>query len=104
MAQHAVPIKATFDASGRRLAGRPRFGSLRQRAPPVCPTTKIISLVTQDRLDVINGKVTSDYVILFFSSEDIVYAKYGDLPAGYDPATNAASFRGPLRPQPTRFP
>jgi hypothetical protein len=65
MAQHAVPIKATFDASGRRLAGRPRFGSLRQRAPPVCPTTKIISLVTQDRLDVINGKVTSDYVILF---------------------------------------
>jgi hypothetical protein len=46
----------------------------------------------------------SGYVILFFSSEDMVFAEYGDLSAGYDPAMKTASFRGPLRPQPTRFP
>lgn len=35
-------------------------------------------------------------MILAFSETDWVYARYTDISAGFDPATNTASFGGPL--------
>jgi hypothetical protein len=60
------------------------------------PNGKTLAVATRDHLDAINGRVTSDYVVLLFSETDWVYAEYSDIPAGYDPATNIASFGGPL--------
>jgi hypothetical protein len=61
------------------------------------PNGKVIGIATRDHLNVITGTVSSDYVTLAFSETDWVYAEYDNIPAGYDPATNTASFGGPLK-------
>lgn len=58
---------------------------------------KVVAIATRDHLDTVAGTISADYVTLIFSDADRVYAAYEDIPAGYDPATNTASFGGPLR-------
>jgi len=58
---------------------------------------KVIGIATRDHLNAVAGTISSDYVTLVFSDADRVYAEYENIPAGYDPATDTASFGGPLR-------
>ena len=97
MAGEAVPINATFgigwtpvnwenpaDRITESLGASGRAGGV------------VIGVATRDHLNTITGRISSDYVILAFSDTDWVYAQYADIPAGYEPATNTASFVGPL--------
>ncbi len=61
------------------------------------PNGHVIGIATRDHLDAVNGRITSDYVMIAFSATDWVYARYDHIPAVYDPATNTASFFGPLQ-------
>jgi len=60
------------------------------------PNGKVLGIATRDHLDAVNGRITSDYVMIVFSDADWVYAQYTGIPAVYDPETNTASFFGPL--------
>jgi hypothetical protein len=61
------------------------------------PNGKVLGIATRDHLDAVNGRITSDYVTIVFSATDWVYAQYTNIPAVYYPATNTASFFGPLK-------
>ena len=61
------------------------------------PNGKVLGIATRDHLDAVNGRITSDYVMIVFSDTDWVYAKYTNIPAVYHPETNTASFFGPLQ-------
>lgn len=58
---------------------------------------KVLQIASRDHLDAVNGRIRSDYLVIAFSATDWVYAAYTDIPARYDPATNTASFFGPLQ-------
>jgi hypothetical protein len=97
-ASGSVPINATFgiqwnivnwdDPSNRITESLGAAG---------LPNGQVIGLVSRDHLDALNGRITSDYVIIAFSDVDRVYAAYNDITATYDPQTNTASFFGPVR-------
>lgn len=96
-AQEAVPINATFGIQWTPVD----WSALTNRITETTGAAglsngKVIGIATRDHLNALEGKITSDYVILFFSATDLVYAEYTDIPAGYDPATDTASFGGPL--------
>ena len=61
------------------------------------PNGKVLGIATRDHLDAVNGRITSDYVMIVFSGTDWVYAQYTSIPAVYYPETNTASFFGPLQ-------
>ena len=97
VAQEAVPVNATFGFQWTPVDWSTPVRVTATEGAAGLPNGTVISIVTQDRLDIIEGHVTSDYMILFFSPSDVVYAMYDRIPAGYDPATGTASFEGPLR-------
>lgn len=97
LAREAVPINATFGFQWTPVDWSTPVRVTATEGAAGLPNGTVISIVTQDRLDIIEGHVTSDYVILFFSPSDLVYAMYDRIPAGYDPATDTASFEGPLK-------
>jgi hypothetical protein len=96
LAQQAVPINATFGFQWTPVDWSTPVRVTATEGAAGLPNGTVISIVTQDRLDIIEGHITSDYVILFFSPSDVLYAMYDRIPAGYDSATDMASFGGPL--------
>ena len=83
VAQEAVPINATFGFQWTPVDWSTPVRVTSTEGAAGLPSGAVISLVTQDRLDIIAGNVTSDYAILFFSPTDIVYAAYDKIPAGF---------------------
>lgn len=96
LAQEAVPINATFGFQWTPVDWSTQIRVTATEGAAGLPNGTVISIVTQDRLDIIAGHITSDYVILFFSPADVVYAMYDRIPAGYDAATDTASFGGAM--------
>lgn len=97
LAQESVPINATFGFQWTPVDWSTPVRVTETVGAAGLPNGSVLSLVTRDRLDIIAGNVTSDYVVLFFSASDIVYARYDSIPAGYDPVTDTASFGGPMK-------
>ena len=97
MAQEAVPINATFGFQWTPVDWSTPVRVTSTEGAAGLPNGKVVAILTQDRLDIIQGHITSDYVILVFSPSDVVYAMYDKIPAGFDPATNTASFGGPMQ-------
>ncbi len=96
LAREAVPINATFGFKWTPVDWSTPVRVTATEGAAGLANGTVISIVTQDRLDIIEGHVTSDYVILFFSPSDVIYAMYDGIPAGYDLATGTASFEGPV--------
>lgn len=97
VAGEAVPINATFGIQWTPVD----WSNLTDRVTETAgaaglPNGTTLAIVTRDHLNALEGKVSSDYVIIAFSAADWVYARYENLPAGYNPTTNTASFGGPL--------
>lgn len=98
LAGEAVPINATFGIQWTQID----WNNLEDRITETMgaaglPNGKVIGIATRDHLNVPAETISSDYVTLYFSATDWVYAEYEDIPAGFDPATNTASFGGPLK-------
>jgi len=98
LASEAVPVNATFGIQWTPVDwNNPADRITETLGAAGLPNGKTIGIATRDHLNVITGKITSDYVTLVFSDTDWVYAKYENIPAGFDPSTNTASFGGPLQ-------
>lgn len=98
MADHAVPINARFGIQWTPVDWSVITDRVTESMGAAgLPNGKVISITSRDHLDAVNGRITSDYVIIAFSPSDWVYARYTDIPAVYFPATNTASFYGPLQ-------
>jgi len=97
IAGEAVPVNATFGIGWEPVDWTdPADRVTESLGAAGLPGGGTVGIATRDHLDTVTGRITSDYVILAFSDADWVYARYADIPAGYDPATNTASFAGPL--------
>lgn len=97
IAGEAVPINATFGIQWTPVDWTNPADRITESMGAVgLPNGRTIGIATRDHLDTINGRISSDYVTLMFSESDWLYAEYTSIPAGYDPATNTASFGGPL--------
>ena len=97
MADHAVPINARFGIQWTPVDWSVITDRVTESMGAAgLPNGKVIGIATRDHLDAVNGRITSDYVIIAFSPSDRVYARYTGIPAVYFPATNTASFYGPL--------
>jgi hypothetical protein len=92
----SVPINATFGFQWTMVDWSTPVRVTSTEGAAGLPNGTVLSIVTHDRLNIIENHITSDYVILFFSPDDFVYAMYDRIPAAYDPSTNTASFGGPL--------
>jgi hypothetical protein len=98
LAGEAVPVNATFGVQWTPVDWENPADRITETLGAAgLPNGRIIGIATRDHLNVITGKVSSDYVTLVFSDSDWVYAEYESIPAGYDPTTNTASFGGPLK-------
>ncbi len=98
IAGEAVPINATFGIQWTPVDWSNPTDRITESAGAAgLPNGKVIGVVTRDHLDAVHGSIKSDYVIIAFSDTDWVYAEYDGIPAGYNPATNTASFSGPLK-------
>lgn len=97
IAGEAVPINATFGIQWTPIDWtNPSDRITESLGAAGLPNGRTIGIAIRDHLDAVNGSVASDTVVLFFSDTDWVYAEYSAIPARYDPATNTASFGGPL--------
>ena len=97
MAGEATPINATFGVQWMPVDWEDPADRITETLGAAgLPNGRTIGVAIRDHLDTITGRVHSDYVVLVFPDGDSLYAEYSDLPAGYDPATNTASFGGPL--------
>jgi len=97
IAGEAVPINATFGIQWTPVDWtNPSDQITESLGAAGLPNGRTIGIAIRDHLDAVHGSVTSDTVVLFFSDTDWVYAEYSGIPAGYDPATDTASFGGPL--------
>lgn len=97
LAGEAVPVNATFGVGWMPVDWTdPADRVTESLGAAGLPGGRTIGIAIRDHLDTVSGRITSDYVILAFSDTDWVYARYANIPAGYDPATNTASFAGPL--------
>jgi hypothetical protein len=93
-----VPVKFTFGIQWTDVDwSNPEDRITETLGAAGTPGGKVIAIATRDHLNAVAGSITSDYVALIFSDADRVYAEYQSIPAGYDPASNTASFGGPLR-------
>ena len=97
MAGEAVPINASFGIQWTPVDWtNPADRITESLGAAGLPNGRTIGIATRDHLDTTTGRISSDYVTLMFSASDWLYAQYTDIPAGYDPVTNRASFSGPL--------
>jgi hypothetical protein len=97
IAGEAVPINTSFGVQWTPVdwsVPTDRITECLGAAP--LPNGKVLGIATRDHLDAVNGRITSDYVMIVFSDTDWVYAQYTNIPAAYHPQTNTASFSGPL--------
>lgn len=98
LASEAVPVNATFGIQWTPVNwANPADRITETLGAAGLPNGRTVGIATRDHLNAITGKITSDYVTLVFSDTDWVYAKYENIPAGFDPSTNTASFGGPLK-------
>ena len=97
LAGEAVPINATFGIQWTPIDWSNPYGRITESLGAAgLPNGKVLSLYSQDSLDAVNGRITSEFVAITFSDTDVVYVKYEGIPAVYDPETNTASFFGPV--------
>ena len=98
LAAEAVPINATFGIQWTPIDwSDPTCRKTESLGAAEFPPGRVISLITRDCLNVLPpARITSDLGILAFSPTDWVWVSYENIPAGYDPVTNTASFGGPL--------
>lgn len=97
-AGEAVPINTTFGIQWTPVDwANPADRITETMGAAGLPNGKVIGIATRDHLNTLTGRISSDYVTLVFSDNDWVYAQYESIPAGFDPATNVASFGGPLK-------
>jgi hypothetical protein len=97
VAGEAIPVNATFGIEWTPVDwANPADRITESLGAAGLPNGRTIGIATRDHLNTITGRISSDYLILVFSETDWVYAEYADIPAGYDPTTNTASFGGPL--------
>jgi hypothetical protein len=97
IAAEAVPINATFGIQWTPVNwDEPTDRITESLGAAGLPNGMVISIATRDHLDAVNGRITSDYVVIAFSAFDWIWAEYNNIPATYDPATNTASFFGPV--------
>ena len=97
LAGEAVPINATFGIQWTPVDWSNPYGRITESLGAAgLPNGKVLSIYSQDTLDAVNGRITSDFVAIAFSDTDVVYVKYENIPAVYYPATNTASFFGPV--------
>jgi hypothetical protein len=100
IAAEAVPINATFGIQWTPIDWEsPPCRRTESIGAVGLPNGNVISIITRDCLTPTSptvGTITSDLGILAFSPTDWVWVSYENIPAGYDPATNTASFGGPL--------
>ena len=97
LAGEAVPINATFGIQWTPVDWSNPYGRITESLGAAgLPNGKVLSIYSQDSLDAVNGRITSDFVAIAFSDTDVVYVKYDGIPAVYYPETNTASFSGPV--------
>jgi hypothetical protein len=98
LAAEAVPINATFGIQWTPIDwSDPTCRKTESLGAAGLPNGNVISIITRDCLNVIPpAQITSNLGILAFSPTDWVWVSYTNIPAGYDPQTNTASFGGPL--------
>jgi hypothetical protein len=97
LAGEAVPVNATFGIQWTPVDWSNPFGRITESLGAAgLPNGKVLSIYSQDNLDAVNGRITSEFVAIAFSDTDVVYVKYQDIPAVYNPETNTASFFGPV--------
>ena len=97
LASEAVPVNATFGIQWTPVDWSNPFGRITESLGAAgLPNGKVLSIYSQDSLDAVNGRITSEFVAIAFSDTDAVYVKYEDIPAVYYPETNTASFFGPV--------
>ena len=97
LAGEAVPINATFGIQWTPVDWSNPYGRITESLGAAgLPNGKVLSIYSQDNLDAVNGRITSDFVAIAFSDTDVVYVKYQDIPAVYNAETNTASFFGPV--------
>jgi hypothetical protein len=97
LAGEAVPINATFGIQWTPIDWSNPYGRITESLGAAgLPNGKVLSLYSQDSLDAVNGRITSEFAAIAFSDADVVYVKYEGIPAVYDPETNTASFFGPV--------
>lgn len=98
LAGEAVPVNATFGIQWTPVNWTNPYGRVTQSLGAAgLANGKVLGIAARDRLDAVNGKITSEAVMIAFSDTDWVYAEYEDIPAVYYPATNTASFFGPMK-------
>jgi len=92
-----VPVNATFGIQWTPVDWSNPFGRITESLGAAgLPNGKVLSIYSQDNLDAVNGRITSEFVAIGVSDTDVVYVKYEDIPAIYYPETNTASFFGPV--------
>jgi hypothetical protein len=97
LAGEAVPINATFGIQWTPIDWSSPYGRITESLGAAgLPNGKVLSIYSQDNLDAVNGRITSEFVAIAFSDTDVVYVKYEGIPAVYYPETNTASFFGPV--------
>ena len=101
LAAEAVPINATFGVQWTPIDWETLpCRKTESLGAAEFPNGRVISLITIDCLtqtSPTDATITSELGILAFSPEDWVWVSYENIPAGYDPLTNTASFGGPLQ-------
>jgi hypothetical protein len=96
-AGQAVPINSTFGIQWTIVDWSDPYGRITESLGAAgLPNGKVLSIYSQDSLDAVNGRITSEFVAIAFSDTDVVYLKYEGIPAVYFPETNTASFFGPV--------
>ena len=97
LAGEAVPVNAKFGIQWTPVDWSSPFGRITESLGAAgLPNGTVLSIYSQDSLDAVNGRITSEFVVIAFSDTDAVYLKYENIPAVYYPATNTASFFGPV--------
>ena len=97
LAGEAVPVNAKFGIQWTPVDWSNPFGRITESLGAAgLPNGKVLSIYSQDSLDAVNGRITSEFVAIAFSDTDVVYVKYENIPAVHYPETNIASFFGPM--------
>ena len=96
LAGETVPINATFGIQWTPVDWSGPVRVTKSTGAAGLSNGNVLAIHAQDRLDTQAGHITSDFLVIYFSYTDWVYAQYEQIPAGFDPFTGTASFSGPV--------